>query len=79
MPAPIDSSTSASTPSLTIYADPGSAYTWTSTPAFVPAEYGESEQVYDEEDVVEPIHPVFVVPVGVAERTRRYFEGMEYF
>ncbi|KAG9247261.1 CaaX farnesyltransferas-like protein beta subunit Ram1 [Calycina marina] len=30
-------------------------------------------QIYDEEDRVETVHPVFVVPEGVAEATRAYF------
>lgn len=32
-------------------------------------------QVYNEVDRVEVLDPVFVVPVGVAKRTRAFFEG----
>jgi protein farnesyltransferase subunit beta len=30
-------------------------------------------QIYDEVDRVETSHPVFVIPEGVAERTKDYF------
>ena len=30
-------------------------------------------QIYDEKDRVKTVHPVFVVPEGVAEATRAYF------
>ncbi|RFU31676.1 hypothetical protein B7463_g4703, partial [Scytalidium lignicola] len=33
----------------------------------------EETQVYDEEDRVKTVHPIFVVPEGVAERTRTYY------
>jgi protein farnesyltransferase subunit beta len=38
--------------------------------------YVGEEQIYDEEDRVNVLHPVFVVPVGVAEQTRAYFESI---
>lgn len=44
-----------------------SAYQWTSEPIT-----GES-QIYDELDRVGTLHPVFVIPEGVAEETRAYF------
>jgi len=40
---------------------------WSSEPVF------EGDQVYDEEDRVEPIHPVFVIPKNAAETMRKYF------
>jgi protein farnesyltransferase subunit beta len=45
-----------------------SAYNWSVSTA-VPG-----EQVFDEEDRVGPLHPVFVIPEGVAERVRAHFE-----
>ena len=44
-----------------------SAYQWTAEPIV------EESQVYDEEDRVGTLHPVFVIPEGVAEETRAYF------
>lgn len=44
-----------------------SAYQWTAEP-FI----GDS-QIYDEEDRVGTLHPVFVIPEGLAEETRAYF------
>lgn len=35
-------------------------------------------QVYDEKDRVEVLDPVYVVPVGVAARTRRWYEGRAF-
>ena len=35
----------------------------------------EADQIYDEGDRVGTVHPVFVVPEGVAERTRAYYES----
>jgi hypothetical protein len=47
----------------------GSAYQWRAE-AMV-----EADQIYDEGDRVGTVHPVFVVPEGVAERTRVYYES----
>jgi len=50
------------------------AFNWTV------ADVAEEEgKIWDEEDVVEIIHPVFVVPWGQAEAARNYFEGKEGF
>jgi protein farnesyltransferase subunit beta len=46
-----------------------SAYQWQSEPII------EETQVYDEEDRVGTLHPVFVIPEGIAEKTREYFES----
>jgi protein farnesyltransferase subunit beta len=35
----------------------------------------ENGQVYDEKDRVVVLDPIFVVPVGVAARTRQWYEG----
>lgn len=37
------------------------------------------EQIFDEEDRVGTLHPVFVIPAGVAERTRAWFERNSEF
>jgi len=42
-------------------------FQWSSAPIT------EDTQIFDEEDRVETVHPVFVIPEGVAERTRAYF------
>ncbi|KAF2178280.1 terpenoid cyclases/Protein prenyltransferase [Zopfia rhizophila CBS 207.26] len=39
----------------------------------------EGERVWDQGDVVELVHPVFVVPWGQAESCRKYFEAKEGF
>ncbi|CAG8957238.1 hypothetical protein HYFRA_00009440 [Hymenoscyphus fraxineus] len=44
-----------------------SAYQWTSEVI------AEEPQIFDEEDRVKTLHPVFVIPEGVAEETRAYF------
>jgi protein farnesyltransferase subunit beta len=44
-----------------------SAYQWTVEPVIA------DSQIYDEEDRVRTVHPIFVIPEGVPERTRKYF------
>jgi protein farnesyltransferase subunit beta len=44
-----------------------SPYQWTSEPII------EELEIYDEEDRVSTLHPVFVIPEGLAEKTRAYF------
>jgi protein farnesyltransferase subunit beta len=46
-----------------------SAYRWTSEPII------EDSQIFDEKDRVTPLHPIFVIPEGVAEKTRAYFSS----
>lgn len=41
---------------------------------WAPERIVEEGQVFDEVDRVEALDPVFVVPAGVAERTRKWFE-----
>ncbi|KAJ8064484.1 hypothetical protein OCU04_006818 [Sclerotinia nivalis] len=50
-----------------------SPYQWTAEP------YIETTQIYDEEDRVGTLHPVFVIPEGVAEETRAYFAAKGTF
>jgi len=50
-------------------------YDWVVTTSNVES----GEQVFDEVDHVGTLHPVFVVPEGVAERTRDYFEAQGGF
>ncbi|KAF7957540.1 hypothetical protein EAE96_003117 [Botrytis aclada] len=50
-----------------------SPYQWTAEP------YVETTQIYDEEDRVGTLHPVFVIPEGVAEETRAYFASKGTF
>ena len=50
----------------------------------LPGNGGDEEQTEDEDeeedsDLVGPIHPVFVVPWGVAEKARKYFEDITGF
>ncbi|KAG9228979.1 CaaX farnesyltransferas-like protein beta subunit Ram1 [Amylocarpus encephaloides] len=45
----------------------GSAYQWTSEIL------ADESRVYEEEDRVQTLHPIFVIPEGVAEKTRAYF------
>jgi protein farnesyltransferase subunit beta len=44
-----------------------SPYRWTSE------QFIEEGQVYNEEDRVRTLHPVFVIPDGAAEEIREYF------
>jgi protein farnesyltransferase subunit beta len=44
-----------------------SPYRWTAE------QFIEEGQVYNEEDRVRTLHPVFVIPDGAAEETREYF------
>jgi protein farnesyltransferase subunit beta len=46
-----------------------SPYKWTSDIIF------EKSQIYDEDDRVRTLHPVFVIPEGAAEATRAYFSS----
>ena len=33
----------------------------------------EESQIYDEEDRVGTLHPILVIPEGIAEQTKAYF------
>lgn len=44
-----------------------SPYRWTSE------KFVDEVQIYDESDRVKTLHPVFVIPEGVAEATSVYF------
>jgi len=44
-----------------------SPYQWTVEPIH------EEDQIYDEKDRLGAVHPVFVIPEGIAEQTRAYF------
>ena len=46
------------------------------TAARLPAEGGD---LVEEEDMVEPIHPIFVIPYTAAERTRSFFSARQGF
>jgi hypothetical protein len=37
------------------------------------------EQIFDEEDRVKSIHPVYVIPEGAAERVMEYCDNQERF
>ncbi|QSZ34840.1 hypothetical protein DSL72_007699 [Monilinia vaccinii-corymbosi] len=50
-----------------------SPYQWTSNRCI------KTTQIYDEEDIVETLHPVFVIPEGIAEETRAYFASKGTF
>jgi hypothetical protein len=39
----------------------------------------KEQEVYDAVDKVESLHPIFVIPAGAAESTRRYFEEKDGF
>ena len=39
----------------------------------------EDEEDEEDGDVIGPMHPVFVIPWGVAEQARRYFEDYAGF
>jgi len=57
-----------------IVADLPSPYKWTSEKYPLPPQvHNGHSQVFDEVDRVETVHPVFVVPEGVAESMRTYF------
>jgi hypothetical protein len=36
-------------------------------------------QVFDEEDRIKSVHPVYVIPEGVAERVMAYCDSQEQF
>ncbi len=44
-----------------------SAFQWTSEPII------ENSQIFEEEDRVGTLHPIFVIPEGTAEEMRAYF------
>jgi protein farnesyltransferase subunit beta len=50
-----------------------SAYHWTAEP------FIEESQIYDEEDRVGTLHPIFVIPEGIAEETLAYFASKSGF
>lgn len=49
-----------------------SPFQWTAEPLV-------GDQVYDEEDRVGIMHPIFVIPEGAAEETRAYFASKGSF
>ena len=56
-------------------ADLGAVFRWKVAKGAVEDE----ERIWDEEDEVDVVHPVFIVPWGQAEKCRKYFEGKEGF
>lgn len=36
-------------------------------------------QIFDEEDRVQPVHPVYVIPEGAAEKMMEYCDNQEHF
>jgi protein farnesyltransferase subunit beta len=52
---------------------PASDGTLNSPYQWVSEQFREEGQVYDEEDRVGTLHPVFVIPEGAAEEARAYF------
>ncbi|KAI9700048.1 MAG: CAAX farnesyltransferase (FTase) subunit beta [Candelina mexicana] len=56
-----------------------SAFHWASS-QIIPASDGEEQpSVFDTEDRVNLIHPIYVIPWGVAERTRAWYEAKAKF
>jgi len=56
----------------------GYAFAWMHSEAYTlqrPAE----EQIFEEEDTVEPIHPIYVIPFAAVEQTRAWFSNKEGF
>jgi protein farnesyltransferase subunit beta len=51
----------------------GAPYHWRTEGEF------EGEKVWGEEDLVEEVHPIFIVPYGAAAACRAYFEAKEGF
>lgn len=41
--------------------------------------FSEDEQIFDEEDRVRPVHPVYVIPQDTVEAARRYFTAKPGF
>jgi len=53
-------------------------YQWTSKIYSGPRDR-DDEQIFDEVDRVETVHPVFVIPEGIAERMKTYFSAKGSF
>lgn len=49
-----------------------SAFNWKAASVFVK---GSDSMVFDEEDRLPPMHPIFIVPFNAAEEARAYFEA----
>lgn len=56
----------------------GYAYAWMHSEAH-PSRRSEREKIFEEEDTVEPIHPIYVIPFAAVEQTRAWFSNKEGF
>jgi len=52
-----------------------SAFSWKYSGSVLGPDGKEDHSVYDVEDRVLPIHPVFVIPHAAVDRTRAWFNG----
>lgn len=50
-----------------------SALRWASLPQMPNAKEGEQEQIFDAEDRLTPIHPIYLIPWDKVEQTHEFF------
>ncbi|KAI9741277.1 MAG: CAAX farnesyltransferase (FTase) subunit beta [Cirrosporium novae-zelandiae] len=55
------------------------AFGWESVSASKGFPHPNENPVYDEDDTVNVVHPIFVIPAGLAEKTHRWFEERASF
>jgi protein farnesyltransferase subunit beta len=51
------------------------AFKWAASTSIPSSSGGLEEQIFDEQDRVKLVHPVFLIPWGVAEKTRSWYEA----
>ena len=52
-----------------------SAFRWRHVERTTRGRDAKVPQMFEEDDMVQPVHPIFVVPFDVVERTRAWFDG----
>lgn len=57
----------------------GFAFAWSCGQDGAAEKAEDGPELFEEEDLLLPIHPVFVIPFGAVERTRAWFEGKAGF
>ena len=57
----------------------GYAFAWTHLQPGFDGVLSDLQIIGEEEDMVEPLHPIYAIPYAAVERTRMWFEGKEGF
>ena len=57
----------------------GYAFGWSHLEEVLGMTTGDGDRIFEEKDIVKPIHPVFVIPFSTVEQTRLHFAAKTGF